>query len=153
ARLGIDELALVDVLPDRLVSVLVALLTRRELTDALEDALLERAELLHLLHGLVQARRADEAAPARAAELQRNREPLGVALLGPIGRAFREIRDLARLDPLVGAKILRAAFQAHADLIEIVLVAGDIDLALLADEIEPEIVERIGIAVEQRLEL
>ncbi len=88
ARLRIDELALVDVLPDRLIGVLVALLARRELADALEDALLEGAELLHLVHGLLQARRADEADAARAAELQCEAQPLGVALLRPVGRAL-----------------------------------------------------------------
>src|SRR5262245_26060635 len=153
ARLRIDELALVDVLPDRLIAVLVALLARRELADALEDALLEGAELLHLIHGAMQPRRAHEAVAARAAELQRDAEPLAVAALRPIGRTLREIGKLTRLDPFAVAVVLALAFQAHADLIEIVLVAGHVDLALLPHEVEPEIVERLVVADQQRLEL
>src|SRR5262249_20224098 len=153
AGLGIDELALVDVLPDRLIGVLIALLARRQLADALEDALLEGAELLHLVLGLLQPRRADEARAARAAELQRDAQPFGVALPGTGGRAFREIGDLAGRDPLAGAEVLLAAFQAHADLIEVVLVAWNVDDTLLAHEVETEIVERTLLAGEERLEL
>src|SRR6266581_4948996 len=153
ARLRIDELALVDVLPDRFIAVLVALLARRQLPDARKDALLEIAELLHLVDGALQPRRADKAIAAGAAELQRDAQPLAVAALRPVGRAFRKVGKLARLDPFALAVVLALALQAHADLIEIVLVAGHIDLALLPHEIEPEIVERGVVANEQRLEL
>src|SRR5262249_7689389 len=153
ARFGINKLAFVDVLPDRLVAVLVALLAGRELPDALEDALLEAAELLHLVHGALQPRRAHEAVAARAPELQRDAQPLAIAALRPIGRALGEVGKLARLDPFAVAVVLTLAFQAHADLIEIVLVARHVDLALLPHEIEPEVVERGVVADEQRLEL
>src|SRR4029453_15805336 len=79
AGLRIEELGLVDVLPDPLISFLVALLARGELADALEDALLEGAELPHLVHGAMQPRRADKAIAARATELQRDAQPLAVA--------------------------------------------------------------------------
>src|SRR5262249_30866652 len=153
ARLRIDELALVDVLPDRLVAVLVALLAWRELPDTFEDALLERAELLHLIHGPLQPRRAHKAVAARTTELQRDAQPLAIAPLGPIGRAFGKVGKLARLDPLAVAIVLALALHAHAGLIEIVLVARHVHLARLPHEIEPEIVERLVIADEQRLEL
>ena len=77
-----------------------------------------------------------------------------VALLGAVGRAFREVGDFAGRDPLALAVVLLAgAFKAHADLIEIVLVARHVDLALLAHEVETEVVERAILAGQQRLEL
>ena len=86
-------------------------------------------------------------------QLQRDAQPLAIAPLRAIGRAFRKVGKLARLDRFAVAIVLALALQAHADLIEVVLVARHIDLALLAHEIEPEIVERGVIAHEQRLEL
>src|SRR5262249_18232209 len=150
ARLRIHELAFVDVLPDRLVAVLVALLAGCQLADALEDAFLESAELLHLVHGALQPLRADKAIAARAAALQREAQTLAVALLRPVGRAFRKIGKLAGLDPFAVTVVLALAFQTHADLIEVVLVPRHVDLALLAHEIDPKIVERGVVAGEQR---
>src|SRR4051812_5331936 len=127
ARLGIFERALVDVLPHRLIAVAIALHAGRQIAAAREDALLERPERLQHLHALFHAREADIAAARGAAELQGHAVALAVVILRPVGRAFREIGDLARLDPLLGPVIHRTAAQHDADLIEIVLVARAVE--------------------------
>ena len=108
---------------------------------------------LQLLHALLGAARAEKAVAARAAELERDAEPLAVAVLRPVGHALGEVDDLAWPDPAVGTVVLAVAAQAHADLIEIVLVARRHDLAVLARQHQPEIVRRILVADQQRLEL
>src|SRR5258708_38750354 len=70
-----------------------------------------------------------------------------------VGLALGEIDELARLDPFVLAVILPVALQAHADLVEIVPVARNVQLAALPDEGQLEIVGRPFLAGEQRLEL
>src|SRR6185437_4713164 len=91
-------------------------------------------------------------AAAGAGELQRDAQPVRGALLRAVGRAFGEIDELAGLDPFVLAVILPLAFEAHADLVEIMLVARDVELAALAHEGELEIVRRALLAGEQGLE-
>ena len=139
-------------LPDRLEAVLVAALAWRGVV-AIEHALLERAELLQVLHALLGAARAEKSVAARTAELERDAEPRAVAILRPVRHALREVDDLAWPDPAVGTVVLPVAAEAHADLIEIVLVSRRHNLAALASQHQPEIVGRILVADQQRLEL
>src|SRR5207248_6420772 len=101
AEFRIGELALVDVLPDGFVAVLVAPLPRCEFAAADENTLLKSAERLHFLDRCRHALRPDIALAAGTAELQRDAQAVRGALLRPIGRAFGEVDDFARSEPLV----------------------------------------------------
>src|ERR1051326_1339720 len=153
AWLGIGQPALVDVLPDRLVAVLVAPLARLKLAVAAEHSFLELAERLHLLDRGGDLFRAEITGAAGAAELQGNAQSMRLAVLWAIGRALREINNLARIDPLVLAVILRITLEAHPQLIEIVPMPRHVEFAALPYERQLVVAGRALVAAQQRLEL
>src|SRR5207247_531834 len=95
----IDHLAPVHVLPDRLVGIHIALAGRAVV--AMEDAVLELAKFLQLLHASLDLAREEIARAAGAAELEHGAENLGLVDLRAVGHAFRVIAEHAGLERAV----------------------------------------------------
>src|SRR6266568_2275730 len=119
AAFRIDHFAAMHVLPDRLVGVHIAL--AGNVVVAAEDAVLELAEFLQLLHAGLDLPRKQIAAAARAAELQDRGHDRRRVDLRAVIHAFRIVAEHAGLERAVLA-IVRVAFDHEAILIEIVAV-------------------------------
>ena len=120
AALRIDHLAAVHVLPDRLVGVGVA--PAGHVVVAMEDAVLELAERLELLHPGLDLARQQIAGAAGAAELQHRAEDVGLVDLRAVRHAFRVVAEHAGLERAVLA-VVGLALDHETVLIEIVPVA------------------------------
>src|SRR5215467_8279028 len=145
ARLGIDHGPLIHVFPDRLVAVEIALAL--DVNAPTEDAVLELALFSELAHSGLHFRLREIAAAARAAELQHDglAGDVGVLALRAVIDRLREIADHAG-DELAVATIVEHALELIADLLEIVPVAGRVEIAAHLAERELEIVERARLA-------
>src|SRR5262249_13681174 len=145
ARLGIDHGPLIHMFPHRLVAVEIALAL--DVNAPTEDAVLELALLSELPHSGLHLGLREIAAAARAAELQHDglARDLGVLALRPVIDRLREITDHAG-DELAVATVVERAFELIADLLEIVPVAGRVEIAAHLTERELEVVERAGLA-------
>ena len=131
--------------PDRLVAVEIALAL--DIGAAAKDAVLELALFSELAHSGLHLGLREIAAAARAAELQHDglAGDLGVLALRPVIDRLREITDHAG-DKLAVATVVEHAFELIADLLEIVPVAGRVEIAAHLAERELEVVERAGLA-------
>ena len=129
-----------DVLPDRLIAVLVEPGAGGGVRAlAAEHAALEHALLLELGERLGHLAEAHEPVAAGAAELHHHAEAGDLRVLRPVGNALGEIADAARPDRLVG-RDADLALEADADLVEIVAVARREEPAVLAPHAEMVIV-------------
>src|SRR5712691_1660472 len=147
ARLRIDHRPSVHVLPDRLVGVEVALAL--DVGLAAEDAVLELAERSELAHSGLHLGLRQVAAAAGAAELQHDGLAGDVRILAlrAVMDRLREIADHAG-EKLAVAAVVEHAFELVADLLEIVPVAGRVEIAAHLAERELEIVERMRLALQ-----
>src|SRR5215831_2085348 len=129
-RLGIDHGPPIHVFPDRLVAVEIALAL--DVGASAEHAVLELALGSELAHSGLHLGLREVAAAARAAELQHDglAGDVGILALGAVIDRLREI----------------AALELIADLLEIVPMAGRVEIAAHLAERELEIVERAGLA-------
>ena len=132
-------------LPDRLVAVDVALAL--DIGAAAEHAVLELALALERLHAGLHLGLREIAAAAGAAELQHDglAGDVGVLALRAVIDRLGEIADHAGRELAVAA-VVQHAFELVADLLEIVPVAGRVEIAAHLPERELEIVERAGLA-------
>src|SRR5215472_8877635 len=144
-RLGIDHGPSVHAFPDRLVAVEIALAL--DVGASAEHAVLELALGSELAHAGLHLGLRKVAAAARAAELQHDglAGDVGVLALGAVIDRLREIADHAG-DELAVATIVEHALELIADLLEIVPVAGRVEIAAHLAERELEIVERARLA-------
>ena len=147
ARLRIFHALAVHVLPDRLIAVGIA--AALDVVVAAENAALERAELFQFLGAGIDLLARQIAAAAGAAELQHRRDRAAFGALRAISRAFRENSRTMPGRHLAVAVEIHRAFDLEAELIEIVPVARRGKIALELADIELEIAERAGRAVEQ----
>src|SRR5215472_15097113 len=145
ARLGIDHGPAVYVFPDRLVAVEIALAF--DVGAPAEHTVLELAVVSEFAHSGLHLGLREIAAAARAAELQHDglAGDVGVLALRPVIDRLREIADHAG-DELAVATVIEHAFELVTDLLEIVPVAGRVEIAAHLAERELEIVERAGLA-------
>src|SRR6478735_2670616 len=145
ARLGIGHGPTVGVLPDRLVAVDVALAF--DVCAAAEHAVLEFALALERLHAGLHLGLREITAAARAAELQHDGLARNVGVLGlrAVIHRLREVADHAG-DELAVAAVVEHALELVADLLEIMPVAGRVEIAAHLAERKLEIVERAGLA-------
>src|SRR5262245_19171457 len=143
AALGVAHLAPVHVLPDRLVGIHVAL--AGDALAAMEDAVLELAKRLELLHAGLHLTRQQVARAAGAAELQHRAIDLGLVDLRAVVHALRIVAEHAGLERAILA-VVRLAFNHKAVLIEIVPVARPGVVGAEPAERELEIARRAWLA-------
>jgi hypothetical protein len=133
------------VFPDRLVAVEIALAL--DIGAAAKDAVLELALFSELTHSGLHLGLREIAAAACAAELQHDSlaGDVGILALRPVIDRLWEITDHAG-DELAVATVVEHAVELIADLLEIVPVAGRVEIAAHLTERELEVVERAGLA-------
>src|SRR5262249_19887665 len=117
-----------------------------------EHPVLEFADLDQLILRALDLRAAGIAAAARRAELQHHGEVFLTVLLRSVGCALGEISDLAGHEVLLGIDA-GAAVEAHAELIEAVLVPRREEMPVAARHRQPEVLRAALNAREQVLEL
>src|SRR5262249_24794618 len=145
ARLGIVHGPAVHVFPNRLVAIDIALALH--VGAPAEDAVLELAFFSELAHSGLHLGLREIAAAAGAAELQHDglAGDVRVLALRAVIDRLREIADHAG-DELAVPTVLERAFELVAELIEIVPMAGRVEIAAHLAERELEVVERAGLA-------
>src|SRR6185437_10423566 len=149
AWFGILQRTLVHELPNRFVAVLGTPPVGSAFVR-IKDSPFKFADTRERLTALLHLSTAHESAATGPAELQREADAIAFALLRSVRYAFREVRNLARLDPSLRA-VVRPAADRHAELIEVVLVAGRRRDHSLANEHEGVIIRRVLAALEEGL--
>src|SRR4029450_4607016 len=135
------------VLPDRLIGIHVALAGNA--LAAMENAVLELADRLELLHSGLHLARQQVARAAGAAELQHRAIDLGLVDLRARMPAFRIVAEHAGLERAVLA-VVGLAFNHEAILIEIVSVPRPRIIGAEPAERELEIARRPGLPFHDR---
>jgi hypothetical protein len=113
---------------------------------ALEDALLEHAELLERFEGLCVLLRVQKTGSGRAAELDGD-PGVGRPRLRPVVRALGDIDEPALLG-VAGLPEVVVTAQHVVELAEVVVVTWRIDVArLVVQDAEVEVVKALGVAL------
>src|SRR5580704_10548817 len=143
-RLGIAYRPLPHVLPDRFVAVLGT--PAGHVCMALEDALLEHAELLELFEGLGVLPRLQKTGSGRTAELDGD-PGVGSPRLRPVVRALGDIDEPALLG-VAGLPEVVVTVEHVVELAEVVVVTWRVDVAgLIVENPEVEVVEAARVAL------